>query len=539
MPVPARPAALLLDFGGVIIETHKRASGTAEIAAELQRMIARGGYNLTTERIAASVEAGNAALKHWKHAASRRANPLELTHREIVSEFFAGDLPDGPRALLTAEATRVLEIISRLTNDHPVRPGIPDLLAYCRDNRIPVGIVSNAHSGVSHRKILADHGILDHFAVQAYSDEVGIRKPNPDIIRLAADALGLAPEQTWYVGDTQDRDVAAGRRAGVGAVIITRSKHTNNPPFAVTHRPDAVFDDPRPLLDLLRIAVEGEAAGIPVPDGAVEPHPAEAGERDRGPAVLIDHGGVISLTRPGTDALDAFFEDLHTQLARTGRPTPSVDELRDAVADTRAELKQLKQEKLDRYRAGAAPLREVTHREFWLRVADHLPGDWQSWFHAEADDLAARYGDAKSVRTMRPGMDAFLARCTEAGVPVVVVSNTVSGRAVRAACERHGLAPHILASVCSDEIGLRKPESALFLEALTIAHADPARTIFIGDKPENDAAGAKAVGIAHRVLLTGGSTGEEKLAAALDAGTASVVTSDLTDLLPLLDTITR
>lgn len=82
-------------------------------------------------------------------------------------------------------------------------------------------MVSNAHSGRSHRTLLREAGLEDHFGVQVYSDEVGIRKPHPEMIALAARALGTVPERCWYVGDTQDRDVVAGRRAGVAAVLLT------------------------------------------------------------------------------------------------------------------------------------------------------------------------------------------------------------------------------------------------------------------------------------------------------------------------------
>ncbi|MDO5678016.1 MAG: HAD family hydrolase [Propionibacteriaceae bacterium] len=524
-----RPVALLLDFGGVVIETRKRLTGPSDVAVQLQQLLAKGGYRLSRDELADSVEAGSVALKHWKHASSRRQQPTELTHREVVSDFLAADLPEGPRALLSAEATTVLEVISAGLNDHPIRPGIREILELCRAEGIRVGIVSNAHSGTSHRRILDDLGIAEYFGVQVYSDEVGIRKPNPDMIRIAAEALGTIPEHCWYVGDTQDRDVVAGRRADVGGVLITRSKHTDNPPFPVRDKADAMFDDPRGLLAELRRAVA---------------QPGSLAERSRrqpalplGPALLIDHGGVISLTAPGTDGLARFLEELRGQLERTGIPAPTTGELGEALANARQTLKERKAERLAAYEAQGGELREVTHQEFWQTVAAHLQQDFRAWFRAEADDLAARYGNVKSDRQCRPGMPELLRRFAQAGTPVVVVSNTVSGRAVRDSCKRYGLDPYIAAYVASDEHGLRKPEPDIFREALTIASADPARTIFIGDKPRNDAAGARAVGIAHRILLTGGSTPDDELHSALADGTATQVVSDVTDLLPLREAI--
>ncbi|WP_438455022.1 HAD family hydrolase, partial [Staphylococcus epidermidis] len=88
--------------------------------------------------------------------------------------------------------------------------------------------------------ILAELGLAEAFGVQIYSDEAGIRKPHPQMLCRAAEALGADLAESWYVGDTLDRDVVAGRRAGVGAVILTRSQHTDEPPFPVESQPEAV-----------------------------------------------------------------------------------------------------------------------------------------------------------------------------------------------------------------------------------------------------------------------------------------------------------
>jgi FMN phosphatase YigB (HAD superfamily) len=63
----------------------------------------------------------------------------------------------------------------------------------------------------------------DRFQVQVYSDELGARKPNPAMVTAATDALGVAPADTWFVGDTLWRDTLCARRAGVGCAILVRS----------------------------------------------------------------------------------------------------------------------------------------------------------------------------------------------------------------------------------------------------------------------------------------------------------------------------
>ena len=52
------------------------------------------------------------------------------------------------------------------------------------------------------------------------SGEVGVVKPDPRIFRIALDAIGLEPEQTWYVGDMPAIDVIGARAAGIEPLVI-------------------------------------------------------------------------------------------------------------------------------------------------------------------------------------------------------------------------------------------------------------------------------------------------------------------------------
>ena len=54
------------------------------------------------------------------------------------------------------------------------------------------------------------------------SAETGIRKPDPEIFRVAERRLGLAPEELAYVGDTISRDVRGTRNAGWALMIRIR-----------------------------------------------------------------------------------------------------------------------------------------------------------------------------------------------------------------------------------------------------------------------------------------------------------------------------
>lgn len=533
----ASPAGILLDFGGVIVESHKLPDGIDRFTRYIASVLARGDYSVPYDVLSASLRDGLDAMAAWRDVASRRTEPREMTHREAVFEFLAARLPAGPRALLTAEASVILAEAPQLLNRYEVRPGILELLGFCTEANLPVGIVSNATSGQAHRRILSEFSLTENFAVQVYSDEVGIGKPHPEIVRIGARALGLEPADVWYVGDTYDRDVVAGQRSGVAATIVTKSKRDFDVPPPPAFQPDAVLESPEGILDLLRESLAGQpspspspAAPSPSPSPAAPPSSPSPGRA----ALLIDHGGVISLTQPNPSGLTEFAAYVADRLARVARTAPrtagpTTAAVEGALASARASASARKSATISEYARGERDdLPEMQPETFFESVADIL--GFHDFFRAEAHHLNALYARARSARSVRPGILELFEAVRGLGMSIVVVSNTVSGNTVRHHCERHGLAPYIAAYVCSDETNVRKPAPEIFEEALTIANADPARTWFLGDKPVNDAEGSARVGIAHRVLITGGSTSRAELELSCDPekfGSATVVDSPI------------
>jgi HAD superfamily hydrolase (TIGR01549 family) len=248
-----RPRALLLDFGGVIVTTTRRPAWAADLTAEVVAMLtAAGCAEPDPDAVERDIVAGAAADSAWKNAMSRLPRPAELTPRMFWADFVAGDWPPAARAVVTGQAWLLCRRMGELRSIRTMRNGLPALLDAAAQAELPVVVVSNALSGVVHRDWLERAGMDKHFAFQIYSDEVGLRKPNPEIVWLACEGLGLAPADVWYVGDNFDRDVACGRRAGVGATVLMNDHGTDDLPFPVAARPDAVVDDPAGLLILLR-----------------------------------------------------------------------------------------------------------------------------------------------------------------------------------------------------------------------------------------------------------------------------------------------
>ena len=247
------PRAVLLDHGGVLIRSTKHPERLRDVAERVQAMVRPAG-ELDVEDILADIVAGKETYRAWKGGNGRRGRPREIRHRELWEDFIATDWPESARALVGAEATPLCRALITAESDRVVAPGMLDVLRFCRDHGVAAGIVSNTLVGALNREFATVTGTAPYLAVQVYSDEVGIRKPDPEAILLATRALGLDPADCWYVGDNYDRDVVCGRRAGVGRAILMRPPERLEP--RTRPQPDSVVSDGHALLGLLRSAFE-------------------------------------------------------------------------------------------------------------------------------------------------------------------------------------------------------------------------------------------------------------------------------------------
>lgn len=99
------------------------------------------------------------------------------------------------------------------TGFRPV-PAMLRLTVELRQASLRVGLLSNTQP--SHVQMLQVMGFLDGYDSVTLSCEVGARKPEPEIYRLATAALGVPPAATLFIDDLQvnvDGAVAAGLQA--------------------------------------------------------------------------------------------------------------------------------------------------------------------------------------------------------------------------------------------------------------------------------------------------------------------------------------
>jgi putative hydrolase of the HAD superfamily len=117
---------------------------------------------------------------------------------------------------------------------------------------------------------------------------------------------------------------------------------------------------------------------------------------------------------------------------------------------------------------------------------------------AVLEEAAVRHLDAWTPHIRHhPDAAATLTELRRKGLRLGLLSNTHWPRAVhRRFLERDGLADLLHAEVYSSELPVVKPHPDAFAAALTsIGIDDPARAVFVGDRPYDDIYGAQQVGM--------------------------------------------
>ena len=111
-----------------------------------------------------------------------------------------------------------------------------------------------------------------------------------------------------------------------------------------------------------------------------------------------------------------------------------------------------------------------------------------------------------------PGAAEAVRELAARGIALGIISNTgrTPGMVLRRFLDRHDLLRYFRAVSYSDEIGRRKPDGEIFRRTLAKLGpeigGDPGAIAHIGDNPEADVAGARAMGLRAVHYVTEGRT---------------------------------
>ena len=184
--------ALLVDFGGVLTTDIWSSFAAFCEQRELDAGAAKQLFREDPDALATlrGLETGEIEPADFEH---RFAALLGTEPEGLVEGLFAGLQPDQP----------MLEAVGR-----------------ARDAGVPTGLISN--SWVMDHYTDEIRSLFDEVVISA---EVGLHKPQPEIYLLAAERLGVRPEDCVFVDDLRE-NCAGAEAVGMTAVLHRESAET-------------------------------------------------------------------------------------------------------------------------------------------------------------------------------------------------------------------------------------------------------------------------------------------------------------------------
>ncbi len=241
-----RVRVVTVDFWGTLLfdgpgsdERYRRAR-----LADFARILDAAGVRVEPAALERAYErSGDYLASVW-----RELRDVPVT--EHVRAVLAGVDPRLPERLSPPVIDELVEAYARpaLLVPPAVDPAARQALEALRGWGLRLAVVSNTMRtpGRALRRLLAHYGLLACFDVTVFSDEVGVRKPAPEIFQHALRAVGGEPETAVHVGDDPVLDVRGARAAGLRVIQVSAQ------PADAAPAPDAVIPDLAALPETLR-----------------------------------------------------------------------------------------------------------------------------------------------------------------------------------------------------------------------------------------------------------------------------------------------
>lgn len=206
----SRIEAVLLDVGGVFhLPSHEHVLGACR----------RAGFEADVDKLDRAHYRGTTAFH------------TDYTGELPWTEMWDGYLDRYIDELGATDAVRE-DVVDHLHQEFTagglwsrIIPGSVDDLRVLAATGVRLGVVSNAEGTVAVQLregevLQVGPGIGVPVDCVIDSGEVGVLKPDPRIFTLALDAMGLRPDQVWYVGDMPGIDVVGARSAGIHPFVM-------------------------------------------------------------------------------------------------------------------------------------------------------------------------------------------------------------------------------------------------------------------------------------------------------------------------------
>lgn len=147
---------------------------------------------------------------------------MEETYGILAWQLYAAGMP------WNEALSRVINISKEAMSELRIRrsakplPGLLPFLQQCAGASLKLGVVTSDGAKTTHEQ-LEWLGIADYFGAVVTRDRVNNGKPAPEMAELACRELGLVPEETIIIGDS-NADMQLGKGAGLRLAVGIAAK---------------------------------------------------------------------------------------------------------------------------------------------------------------------------------------------------------------------------------------------------------------------------------------------------------------------------
>ncbi|OLB03309.1 MAG: hypothetical protein AUH14_13405 [Candidatus Rokubacteria bacterium 13_2_20CM_69_15_1] len=216
-----RVTTVTLDFWGTLLHDPPSSDNRYKKrrVADFETILAAAGVRARASALDRAYDESGAFLSRvWSQ---NRDVPVT----EHVRAILAAVDPGLPQRVTGETMAMLIEAYARpaLLVPPAVDESARGALAALAGRGYTLALVSNImrSPGVTLRRLLERYGLLGYFRHTTFSDEVGVRKPDPEIFALTLRALGAEPEGAVHVGDDAVLDVQGAHAAGMRVIQVT------------------------------------------------------------------------------------------------------------------------------------------------------------------------------------------------------------------------------------------------------------------------------------------------------------------------------
>ena len=181
--------AIIFDMDGVLVDSEP-----IHVEIEKQQFLLN---EVTISEEEHQKYMGTASDMMWRTIAERQK--MSLSIEELIEQ----------------NRTESIRIFSELT-EIPVMPGLVELLEKLKAKKYPMAVASSSFPEIIDI-ILEKTQLKKYFKVIVSGEEAGKSKPEPDVFLLAAQKLGIKPENCLVIEDSFN-GIAAAHAAGMSCV---------------------------------------------------------------------------------------------------------------------------------------------------------------------------------------------------------------------------------------------------------------------------------------------------------------------------------